>query len=411
MVNPLPLIELGLANITMIPFAYYFAKIKFSKPQSLQTPEEIPQSKILILLPIWNEQTVIKSKLDNLKQEVQSVNAESGNEISILIVDSASTDKSVEFCKNWLRENSEIFQEHQIIQMDERKGKSAAVKLALELVNTASEDYELVFMTDADAILEDGCLLNLLRWFSIDSIGAVGATPNRKRGLSSETVHRDMFSMLRDYESRVGSTSMLEGSAMIWRSNLLKTDDIMIDSNADDAQIATSIFLTGSRVIQAPDAKFIDYAPSKRSQQFRQKKRRGQGLIRNFLNSNKKVNSSSSLDLKSKRNYKLNHFFHVKAPWFSLGFLLASALRHGVAVVQSDYSSIWSDLPSKITTIVEATLLSSIILLNFGLRVPLLSALGSFSAGMHALISAWVSILLGKTSNLWDQHTETRVNR
>ena len=65
-----------------------------------------------------------------------------------------------------------------------------------------------------------------------------------------------MFSMLRDYESRVGSTSMLEGSAMIWRSNLLKTDDIMIDSNADDAQIATSIFLTGSRVIQAPDAKF-----------------------------------------------------------------------------------------------------------------------------------------------------------
>ena len=107
MVNPLPLIELGLANITMIPFAYYFAKIKFSKPQSLQTPEEIPQSKILILLPIWNEQTVIKSKLDNLKQEVQSVNAESGNEISILIIDSASTDKSVEFCKDWLRENSE----------------------------------------------------------------------------------------------------------------------------------------------------------------------------------------------------------------------------------------------------------------------------------------------------------------
>ena len=411
MVNPIPLVELGLANITMIPFAYYFAKMKLSKSKMLERPEEIPQSKILILLPIWNEQAVIKSKLDNLKQEVHKVRSESSNEISILIIDSASTDKSVEFCKNWLEENPEIFCEHQIIRMEMREGKSAAVKLALESVNASREDYDLVFMTDADAVLEDGCLMNLLKWFSIDSIGAVGATPNRKRGLSSESVHRDMFTMLRDYESRVGSTSMLEGSAMMWRSNLLKADDIIIDSNADDAQIATCIFLTGSRVIQAPGARFIDYAPSKRSEQFRQKKRRGQGLIRNFLNSNKKVKSSPSLDQKSKRNYRFNHFFHVKAPWLCLGFLVASALRHGVALVQGNYSSIWSDLPSKIATILEATILSSIILLNVGFKIPLLSTLGSFCAGMHALISAWVSILLGKKSNLWEQHVGTRINR
>jgi len=49
--------------------------------------------------------------------------------------------------------------------------------------------------------------------------------------------------------------------------------------------------------------------------------------------------------------------------------------------------------------------------LNFGLRIPLLSTLGSFCAGMNALISAWISILLGKKSNLWDQHSETRINR
>ena len=411
MVNPIPLVELGLANITMIPFAYYFAKMKLSKPKMLERPVETPQSKILVLLPIWNEQAVIKSKLDNLKQEVQRVVAESSNEISILIIDSASTDKSVEFCKNWLEENPEIFCEHQIIQMEKREGKSAAVKLALESVNTDREGYDLVFMTDADAVLEDGCLLNILKWFSIDSIGAVGATPNRKRGLSSETVHRELFTMLRDYESRVGSTSMLEGSAMMWRSNLLNAEDIMIDSNADDAQIATCIFLTGSRVIQAPGARFIDYAPSNRSEQFRQKKRRGQGLIRNFLNSNKKVESSPYLDLKTKRNYRFNHFFHVKAPWLYSGFLVASVLRHGVALVQRDYSSICGDLPSIIATIFEVTLLSSVVLLNIGLRIPLLSTLGSFCAGMHALISAWVSILLGKKSNLWVQHVETRINR
>ena len=118
MVNPLPLVELGLANITIIPFAYYFAKMKLSKPKMLERPEELPQSKVLILLPIWNEQSVIKSKLDNLKQEVQRVGTESSNEISILIIDSASTDKSVEFCKNWFENNSETFCDHQIIQME-----------------------------------------------------------------------------------------------------------------------------------------------------------------------------------------------------------------------------------------------------------------------------------------------------
>ena len=132
-------------------------------------------------------------------------------------------------------------------------------------------------MTDADAILEDGCLLNLLRWFSIDSIGAVGATPNRKRGLSSETVHRDMFSMLRDRD-QVGSTSMLEGSAMIWRSNLLKTDDIMIDSNAMILKLLLAFFLQVQLYRRQMQNSLCS---SKRSQQFR-RKRRGQGLIRNF---------------------------------------------------------------------------------------------------------------------------------
>ena len=411
MVNPVSLVELGLANLTMMPFAYYYAKMKLSKPQYLEEPKEIPNSKILVLLPIWNEQAVIISKLENLKQEIALVTNNSGNEIALLIIDSASTDKSVEVCKNWVEENSEIFCEHQIIQMDERRGKSAAVKLALESINAAEKEYDIVFMTDADAILDDGCMLNLLKWLSIEDVGAVGATPNRKRGLSSETVHRDMFTMLRDYESKVGSTTMLEGSAMMWRLPLLNSRDIMIDSNADDAQIATCIFLTGFRVIQAPNAKFIDYAPSKRSQQFRQKKRRGQGLIRNFLNSKRKIKSSTGLDGKSRRNYQLNHFFHVSAPWLFSGLLITSVYRHAVALIQGDYATVWGDLPSKIATAIEAIFLTSVVLLNLGLRIPVFSAIGSFSAGMHALISAWLSILLGKKSNVWDQHVETRINR
>lgn len=412
MTNPLVIAELGLAGATLLPFAYYYSKIKLNKVTKPERPDSKLSVNLQILLPMWNEESVIKSKLENLAEEVRAVKASNDHQISLLIVDSASTDSSVEICNNWLEDNSNIFDDFSLIEMPKRLGKTAAVVLALEKIHQSKSIPDLVFMTDADAILESGCLESLLSWFSDDQYGAVGATPIRRNALESEKVHRDMFSMLREYESNVGSTSMLEGSGLLWRSNLISPSELFPDSNADDAQIASIVLSKGKRVIQDPDAKFTDFAPTNSSEQFRQKKRRGQGLIVNFLRSRKAILSNKNkISRTTTSNFKMNYYFHVIAPLTSLGFVITGVARY-VRLLYQGNSPLSTANGLELSVIgIELALLSSIILAKLNLRLPFFSQLSGLASGMQALLSAWFRILSGKKSNLWDQHIETRIER
>lgn len=412
MTNPLVIAELGLAGATLLPFAYYYSKIKLNKVTKPERPDSKLSVNLQILLPMWNEESVIKSKLENLAEEVRAVKASNDHQISLLIIDSASTDSSVEICNNWLEDNSNIFDDFSLIEMPKRLGKTAAVVLALEKIHQSKSIPDLVFMTDADAILESGCLESLLSWFSDDQYGAVGATPIRRNALESEKVHRDMFSMLREYESNVGSTSMLEGSGLLWRSNLISPSELFPDSNADDAQIASIVLSKGKRVIQDPDAKFTDFAPTNSSEQFRQKKRRGQGLIVNFLRSRKAILSNKDkISRTTTSNFKMNYYFHVIAPLTSLGFVITGIARYVQLLYQGNSPlSAVSGLELPLIGI-ELALLSSIILAKLNFRLPFFSQLSGLASGMQALLSAWFRILSGKKSNLWDQHIETRIER
>ena len=412
MTNPLVIAELGLAGATLLPFAYYYSKIKLSKVAKPQRPDSKLTVHLQILLPMWNEESVIKSKLENLAEEVGAASASNNLQISLLIVDSASTDSSVEICNNWLEDNSNAFDDFSVMVMPKRLGKTAAVVLALEKIHQSKSIPDLVFMTDADAILEPRCIESLLSWFSDENYGAVGATPIRRNALESEKVHRDMFSMLREYESNVGSTSMLEGSGLLWRTNLLSPSELFPDSNADDAQIASIILSKGKLVIQDPDAKFTDFAPTNSSEQFRQKKRRGQGLIVNFLRSRRAILSNrQKISRTTIRNYKMNYYFHVVAPITSLGFVMVGIARY-LQLLHQGNSPLSSVNGLELPLIgIELALLSSIILAKLNLRIPFFSQLSSLASGMQALLSAWFGILFGKKSNLWDQHIETRIKR
>lgn len=412
MTNPLVIAELGLAGATLLPFAYYYSKIKLSKAGKPERPDSNLPVNLQILLPMWNEESVIKSKLENLAKEVRAVRESNNHQISLLVIDSASTDSSVEICNNWLEDNSNIFDDFSLIEMPKRLGKTAAVVLALEKIHQSKSIPDLVFMTDADAILESGCLGSLLSWFSDDEYGAVGATPIRKNALESEKVHRDMFSMLREYESNAGSTSMLEGSGLVWRTNLVSPSDLFPDSNADDAQIASIVLSKGKRVIQDLDAKFTDFAPTNSSEQFRQKKRRGQGLIVNFLRSRRAILFNRNMISRATlSNFKMNYYFHVIAPFTSLGFVLTAIARY-VRLLYHGNSPLSFGNGLELSVIgIELALLSSIILGKLNFRLPLFSQLSGLATGMQALLSAWFRILSGKKSNLWDQHIETRIER
>ena len=237
---------------------------------------------LTVLLPVWNEAMVIKEKLVNLAgQDVV---------LSLLIIDSASTDPTLDIARSWLAEHPGAFASSEILEMSERKGKTAAVIQALKHLGTSREG--LVCMTDADAMLEPGVLQRLMQWFADPIVGAVGAVPKRLDARQEERLHRTAWEAMRVAESSVDSTPFLEGSCMMWRPSCLAIDDLRTGANADDAQIATSIRCRGWRTLTDPMAMFTDAAPRTAGSQRRQKIRRAQGLQRLLVRERKRAGAA-----------------------------------------------------------------------------------------------------------------------
>ena len=76
--------------------------------------------------------------------------------VRLLLIDSASTDSTVERIEAWLNAHPEAFLEVDLLRMETRQGKTPAVIRALKHLGQHAEG--LVCMTDADALLERGCL-------------------------------------------------------------------------------------------------------------------------------------------------------------------------------------------------------------------------------------------------------------
>ena len=108
------------------------------------TVGDIPNEQIngehIVLLPVWNEEFLIERKLEDLGQQ--------GVEFKLVIIDSASTDATLSRARQWINENPSKFGDIDIIEMSERKGKTAAVALFLQKYQ---EFDGLITMTDADA--------------------------------------------------------------------------------------------------------------------------------------------------------------------------------------------------------------------------------------------------------------------
>ena len=356
--------------------------------------EEIP---LTVLLPVWNEARIIEKKLDDLAK--QSVS------FSLLLIDSASDDRTVELAKKWLQEHPHAFTTSEVLVMGQREGKTSAVIRALNHLNQNANDG-LVCMTDADARLGRGVLRRLMDWFSDPMIGAVGALPQRTNAREEELGHRAMWENMRVSESYVDSTPFLEGSCMMWKRSAFNSQQLNTRSNADDAQIATGVRLNGFRSLYDSNVHFEDMAPSTPEGQRRQKIRRGQGLQR-LLMSHRKSWFDRRLGTFASILRREAHF-HLIAPLMLFGAGMAAVLRWGIITIAGMPNGTLAALHGSLACI-ELTCLVAWLLNRQGIRVPLLATVGSVFSGMeHLVIGHWHS-LRGKSLHMWDQHSDTRI--
>lgn len=362
------------------------------RPKGTQHREELT-----VLLPVWNEVKVIEKKLDNLAS--QNVSAR------LVIIDSASTDGTVQRARDWLQAHPSAFESYELLEMDQRKGKTAAVIQALQHIGQHHEG--LICMTDADAMLERGVLHRLMQWFADPMIGAVGALPSRINARTEEAEHRASWDAMRLAEAMVDSTPFLEGSCMMWRPSSMAIDDLVAGANADDAQIATSVRCKGWRVVVDASARFVDAAPATASEQRRQKIRRAQGLQRLLLRQRKRAGGKHQGVFA--RIFRRQFHFHITAPLALTVATASAALRWGFIALYG-----W---PATFTlanslhlgfSLLEATCLVLWWRSRAGKRNGPLSLLGQWLTSMELLGRALITTARGRSLHMWDQHSDVR---
>ena len=389
--------EIVLGVLVALPLLIYRSKAKRWNRLALDYPQESHETELMILLPIWNESLVIEKKLDDLNRNYPF-------KTSLLVIDSASSDDSVEKVNHWIRENSTVFSESQVIQMPERLGKTSAVKLALESLDQQSFTG-LVLMTDADALISEGTIKRLHGWFSDPAIGAVGSRANRQTELHGEKDYRSLYEMLRIAESKRDSTPFLEGSCMMWRHGAFRTDDLLTESNADDAQIASLIRFGGLRSIFDEDASFIDFAPTTVEGQSRQKVRRAQGL-QNILDKFPKQHELPEEGHFS-TIFRTQKYFHLVVPMMLFQIAIVAIIRWTYVGATSMPVGYEAALHA-ILSFTELLMLVSWLTFRNGIKLPLVTTIGALLTSFEYLFIARYRNSAGKSSHKWDQHSDTR---
>ncbi len=392
------LFEIGFGALAGLPYVKQGLDLLMSRKRELVRPEQRFSGSLTILLPVWNEANVLTQKLDNLMETCQEFDPH------LVIIDSASTDASVSIVETWTGQHA--FASYTLLRMEQRKGKTAAVKQALEHINqTIATD--LILMTDADALFEADTVSKLMHWFTDSTIGCVGASPKRLGQRTEEAGHRALFSMVRNMESKIDSTPFLEGSCMMWKRDAFDPGSLNVQSNADDAQIATNVRINGLRAIQDSDAYFIDHAPHRRKEHARQKVRRAQGLQRHLLRQRKHWFNRRH----GKFAATLRHqaAMHLLSPLLLVGALVAMLARWAtIGFAEIDFSN------ATLTTIhiglfvTEAITFASWLTVRYGVRMPVMNQLGVIIDGNVQLVRALWKSARGTSLHMWDQHTDGR---
>ena len=389
--------EVALGTLAFFPFLKHRISISRWLKKPIKYPEKSPKESLVILLPIWNEAKIIQQKLDSLSSNTKI-------KCSLLVIDSASTDDSVNLVKDWIKQNDSKFDSIELIEMESRLGKTTAVHKAL--THLKSSNFEgLVLMTDADATISNGTIDRMYGWFSNQDIGAVGARAIRSQSTGEESQYRSMFEMVRLGESNQDSTPFLEGSCMMWRLSSLDLSLLNVNSNADDAQIATAIRMSGLRSIFDEKASFTDVAPPTIEGQRRQKIRRAQGLQRVLKDQKKNPKMRSSG--RFKKIFSMQHYLHISSPLLALGAGISALSRWVMVSIAGMPTGMDAAIHASLG-VLELFCLTSWLCVRQGLSLPLLGKIGTILTGLEYLLIAQYNSFTGKSSHLWQQHSDTR---
>jgi cellulose synthase/poly-beta-1,6-N-acetylglucosamine synthase-like glycosyltransferase len=219
---------------------YLFNAITPKAPKPAPAATHSPTCPVTIIIPAFNESLVLRQKIENtLALDYPS------EKLPIIIVTDGSTDGSENIVKE--------FPQITLLHSPQRMGKTAAIKRAIKQVQSP-----VVVFSDANAMLNKGCIQNLVHHYIDPAVGGVAgekriADPRHATAIgNAEGLYWTYESFMKKQDSKFNTVVGAAGELYSIRTALFPAiDDKVI---LDDFVISMKVCLQGYRIAYEPGA-------------------------------------------------------------------------------------------------------------------------------------------------------------
>ncbi|KMQ50211.1 Glycosyl transferase, group 2 family protein [Chitinispirillum alkaliphilum] len=253
-------------SYAIYPFLLIIFSRFFSKP--VKTDEHFTPT-VGVLVPAYNEENVIKRKIDN----ILSIDYPA-EKISVWVGSDCSSDKTEEIVENYGDSRVHLWRAPQ------RGGKTGVLNRLAPII-----DSEIILFTDANTMHHADCLRAIVRNFADPQVGGVAGhvehiTTSGEE--NAESLYRFFESKQKLMEGKIHSTISAFGGFYALRKKLFAPIPANAYSN-DDVLIPMSVVRRGYRVIYETEAVSEEDLAEKIAAEFSRRVRIGAGNFQAFF--------------------------------------------------------------------------------------------------------------------------------
>lgn len=387
-------------------YCLYFSLVVYSSKKSVNVSKMIVYPTVTLVIPTFNEGKVIQRKLLNtLEIEYPK------DSFDILVVDSASTDNTVELTKSFLESHKDF--PLRLLVQSKREGKASALNYCRSFCKG-----DIIVLTDADVLFNKDTLEKLVSGFENPSVGAISgkviiANASKSTSTGFEKSYRDIFDKIRSGESNMDSTPIFNGPVSAFRKEL------MVELNpltiADDTELSMNVREKGWKAIYEPLALAFEYSPTNFKSKNKQKIRRGQGIIQSFLWHRKMICSHKY------GKYGLvilpsEVFMHIISPILILVFIALVILNliftEGFVIIFLSLIGVLFllELISYVSKFLKRNndLTTSTLMASPNQSFKLINTLSTFLNSQFNLVFSMLSLIFNRKSHAWEKIEDVR---
>jgi cellulose synthase/poly-beta-1,6-N-acetylglucosamine synthase-like glycosyltransferase len=234
--------------------------------------------KVSIIIPTYNEATVIPIKIKNLRE----LNYPK-DKLEVVFVDGGSNDGTADLIEELAKESELSFK---IVRQGARKGFNNAV-----IEGFAQTSGDLICITGAETEYDPEALKIMVSRFNDPRIGAVTGKQkikNISEGYSPklEGAYRSLYDFIREAESSIDSPFDIKGEISIARRDVvakLVKNSYLSRKGCIDCCVSFQARMDGYKTVYLPEATYSEYSPKTIKESFKQQIRRAVTLMENML--------------------------------------------------------------------------------------------------------------------------------